>query len=598
MAWVELTDKRTKKAKHFFDATTGLYRAEITIHDQHYFVAGQGWNDVDETIVDDTSKSGYVAKADKQQHAVYFGNAAERQWYPRRDVPTEYVIIGRPEYWDTAGQGRWRQIPVAALAKAGNVASWDLANIKITLTNTWDRIKAEFTLKDSTAPTRLRFPATFVGLAYNSTTGELTSTTDGQVWGTIDPPTAWYGATEMGAVGSVALPTSSIYDGTYVEWSVTTAGATYPVYVDPTLTDGYGSTPNTAKDSYVDSGNATTNYGTSNYIAIVNGGTRTGCTGLIGFDLSSITAGSTCTSATVYTYKHLITGSFVFGYYEMVSANASAWTEAGCTWNTRNGTNAWSGGSSGCHTSGTDYNATSLGSYSVANADAAGKEYTCSLTAATIANHFGGALELVTLSPSGDEWTSGWVSSSDHATTGVRPKLVVVYSSTGSSSVSPSVSPSLSPSSSVSPSVSPSSSASPSTSPSISPSVSPSVSPSASASPSFEISGSTCWGHVTGVTESNIRTFANHWTGTGSYSGSGDGEQIELNSTEYMESEVVSTGAMTVQLLLNNYSVGDTVTLKYRHGTSPANCLAASWVTYSTPFSSLGYVQVRLEATI
>jgi len=57
-------------------------------------------------------------------------------------------------------------------------------------TNTWNRIKTEFILKNSSAYTRLRFAVSFTGLTYNDSTGELTSTTDGLVWGSIDKPTA------------------------------------------------------------------------------------------------------------------------------------------------------------------------------------------------------------------------------------------------------------------------------------------------------------------------------------------------------------------------------------------------------------------------
>jgi len=112
------------------------------------------------------------------------------------------------------------------------------------------------------------------------------------------------------------------------------------------------------------------------------------------------------------------------------------------------------------------------------------------------------------------------------------------------------------------------------------------------------ISGTTVWGHITGVIETNVRTFASNWTGTGAVGGSGDTERLELDSTEYMVSEVVNTGIKTVQLLQNTYAAGDTVTLKYRHGADEATCLAAGWNTYSTPFISLGYIQVRVESTL
>jgi len=111
------------------------------------------------------------------------------------------------------------------------------------------------------------------------------------------------------------------------------------------------------------------------------------------------------------------------------------------------------------------------------------------------------------------------------------------------------------------------------------------------------ISGSACWGHSTGVVEDNIRTFLNNWTGTGSVDSSGDGEQLVLGGSEYMESEVVNTGVRHVVLSQNVYASGDTATLKYRHGATEVDCLSASWNIYSSAFESLGYVQLRLECT-
>lgn len=141
---------------------------------------------------------------------------------------------------------------------------------------------------------------------------------------------------------------------------------------------------------------------------------------------------------------------------------------------------------------------------------------------------------------------------------------------------------------------------SPSTSPSASESssVSPSTSPSSSPSDFTPITGSTTWGHVTGVVENNIRTFNTHWTGTGTIELTGDAERVRLDENEYMESEVVETGIKTVRILQNHYLSGNTIVLKYRHGIDKNACLIASWNSYSSPFGSLGYVQVRIEYLI
>lgn len=103
---------------------------------------------------------------------------------------------------------------------------------------------------------------------------------------------------------------------------------------------------------------------------------------------------------------------------------------------------------------------------------------------------------------------------------------------------------------------------------------------------------------MTDVQEDNTRTFASDWSGTGQISGSGDAETICLDVGEYMESEVVNTGIINTELLQNDYDgSGDNVVLKYRHGDTEENCLGASWTIYTISFESLGYVQIRLEAT-
>jgi len=103
---------------------------------------------------------------------------------------------------------------------------------------------------------------------------------------------------------------------------------------------------------------------------------------------------------------------------------------------------------------------------------------------------------------------------------------------------------------------------------------------------------------VTGVVEDNVQTFLNNWTGTGEIGGAGDAETICMNAGEYMESEVVNTGAQTVELAQNVYAAGDTILLRYRHGATQVDCLAAGWNDYTIPFVSLGYVQVRIESTL
>jgi hypothetical protein len=109
------------------------------------------------------------------------------------------------------------------------------------------------------------------------------------------------------------------------------------------------------------------------------------------------------------------------------------------------------------------------------------------------------------------------------------------------------------------------------------------------------IEGSTVWGQSSYVTEDNIRTFANNWTGTGTIQGTGDAEQILMVAGQYMESEISITGANTVVLTQNHYQVGNDVYLKYRTGATEEACSAAEWAAYTVPFESLGYTQIRIE---
>jgi hypothetical protein len=101
------------------------------------------------------------------------------------------------------------------------------------------------------------------------------------------------------------------------------------------------------------------------------------------------------------------------------------------------------------------------------------------------------------------------------------------------------------------------------------------------------------------VTQDNTRTFTTNWTGTGevTYDGeeNADNEQLTLDAGEYMESEVVNTGAVTVTLALNQYVSGDSVTVYYKTG-SGSDLSGESYVEYTTPFTSDGYVQVKVQA--
>jgi len=108
------------------------------------------------------------------------------------------------------------------------------------------------------------------------------------------------------------------------------------------------------------------------------------------------------------------------------------------------------------------------------------------------------------------------------------------------------------------------------------------------------------WGHDTDVLEVVIHDFDGNWTGTGAVENPGvaDTERLALEAGEYMVSEVVHTGTVSIVIAYNVYAAGDTINLDYRHGNTPANCELAEWNDYSAAFESLGYVQVRVTSTL
>lgn len=202
-------------------------------------------------------------------------------------------------------------------------------------------------------------------------------------------------------------------------------------------------------------------------------------------------------------------------------------------------------------------------------------------------------------SPSISESPSPSVSESQSPSVSESPSPSTSESASPSPSTSESASPSVS--ESVSPSISPSvsESPSPSVSESASPSISPSTSESASPSAGPLLEGSVCYGHDTGVTETNVVNFGGYWTGTGTIEDIGvdDTERLKLDPGEYMEAQTVYTGAYNITLDYNHYGVGDVIVLKYRHGATQEDCEAAAYAIYAGPFDCLGYVQVRVEAT-
>lgn len=231
--------------------------------------------------------------------------------------------------------------------------------------------------------------------------------------------------------------------------------AVFPIYLDPTFTDGYGGDVDTAKDVAILSTLSTTNWGTGAALFVSSGRAA-----LLRFDVSSVEESAICDSATLYLYNtNVIAGAQGCYIYSIASANA-AWAEgtknnatAGAgesCWNALAAdgaggiTTKWAGDAAGdggadagCSQSGTDYEATAIGTFTIGSSDAGGTQYAPALTAARVAGWFGTPNTNYGIRMRTNSSADRGVCSSDHATTAYRPKLVVEYTAGGGGPVIP-----------------------------------------------------------------------------------------------------------------------------------------------------------------
>jgi len=221
MAFVEIARER-KFTLYRDNSDPSVRRAVIGIDEKYYQDASGAWQPVNESFVDDPVYGG--KSCNTVQHKFQVANGGKRRWYPRRNISGEYLEITGIQYYSN----RWRTLNLPTPVWRSNFVEWDMTNLYASVTHTRHRIKTDFILKNSSAYTRLRFAITLVGLTLDG--WNLVSTTDSTIVGTIDPPTA------VDATGA-DVPVTAVYSGGYIEWSVQTAGYTFPIMVDPTFTD-------------------------------------------------------------------------------------------------------------------------------------------------------------------------------------------------------------------------------------------------------------------------------------------------------------------------------------------------------------------------
>ena len=170
---------------------------------------------------------------------------------------------------------------------------------------------------------------------------------------------------------------------------------------------------------------------------------------MLRFNLSAIPAGAVCTGATLYLYHSFGDeggGSNDGNVYSVAAANGD-WVEgtknialAGAgepCWNAKAAdgsggvTTAWAG-SAGCQTAGTDYESTSMGTYSWLPSSAIGTEITVALSPSRVQGWFGASntnYGIILITSAGSN--NAHIGLSENSTAGYRPKLVVTYQNPG-----------------------------------------------------------------------------------------------------------------------------------------------------------------------
>ncbi len=200
--------------------------------------------------------------------------------------------------------------------------------------------------------------------------------------------------------------------------------AVFPIVLDPTLTLQPDATA--GLDTWLWSSSPTANWGTYHELWIGRDASAVLTHALMKFDLSSLD-GTETFSAVTFTLVGA-TADFTVPTTLSVYRALRTWTEGGATWNTYDGTNNW--GTAGAEHTTSDREATTIGAYAIPSGGNPGTlNIALSPTSkAALDAGNGWVLRLTETDSSGDRRI---FHSSDEATAGSRPTLVIDYTAGG-----------------------------------------------------------------------------------------------------------------------------------------------------------------------
>ena len=214
--------RRGRKFVEYIDDSlpVGTFVQEIGAHNVSYQDEQGVWLPADENWSTD-GLDGYLVKADKLNHKVRLKSDGGRRWYPRRNVESEYLTFGIPQFWS---RNKWGNFGFSGWSVDGKTITLETKqNVTIKIHSLWNGIKIDWVLNNANAPVRMRYPVALTGItesegvlygADNTELGRLTPTT------AID-------------ANEVELLCSGGYANGYVEFSADVTGAVFPVVIDP-----------------------------------------------------------------------------------------------------------------------------------------------------------------------------------------------------------------------------------------------------------------------------------------------------------------------------------------------------------------------------
>jgi len=281
--------RRGRKFIEYIDDSlpAGTFVQEISGADVSYQDEQGVWLPADENWATD-GLDGYIVKADKLNHKVRLKGTGGRVWYPRRNVASEYLTFGIPQYWS---RNKWGNFGFSGWSVDGKTITLETKqNVTIKIHSRWNGIKIDWILNNANAPVRMRYAVALTGITES---GGVLHGADSVELGRLTPTTAT-------DANGLELPCTGAYAGGYVEFSADVTGAVYPVTVDPDFASG-------ANDGYIYSRDTTyatahaTSYGFTynNVPTFIVGQTIDSFSrylqyrGVLYFDTSAIGVGST-----------------------------------------------------------------------------------------------------------------------------------------------------------------------------------------------------------------------------------------------------------------------------------------------------------------